>query len=225
MYSQATLDKYHERALEAIARARASHDPLQVCISVGNVKVGRILNVSLMSRICCGNCRLCEHYCYDIKAALQYGNVMNARARNTVLAQDDLEEFFRQIVARLTERRKRKYFRFHVGGDIISEAYLRKMCETAEAKPTWKFWTYTKMFETVNGYVRKGGLIPSNLTILYSADKNAVVDNPFGFPIAYTVLEGDTPPEGYFKCPGNCEMCIEMERGCPFGGSVWFGIH
>ena len=224
-YSDETLSKYNDRALRAIAQARAQHEPLRVCISVGNVKVGRILNVSLMSRVCCGNCSLCEHYCYDIKAALQYTNVMNARARNTVLAQDDLDEFFRQILERLTERRKRKYFRFHVGGDIISEAYLVKMCETAEAKPTWRFWTYTKMHDLVNRYIAKGGYIPGNLTILYSYDRNAIQDNPYGMPIAYTVMEDEEPPAGLFKCPGNCEMCIDLERGCPFGESVCFDIH
>ena len=225
MYTDATLNKYNERALAAIAAARAQHEPLEVCISVGNVKVGRILNVSLMSRICCGNCRLCEHYCYDIKAALQYTNVMNARARNTVLAQDDLDEFFRQILERLTERRKKKFFRFHVGGDIISEAYLEKMVQTALERPRWRFWTYTKMHDMVNSYVARGGIIPENLVILFSCDMNAVVENPYGFPLAYTVLDGDVPPEGLFKCPGNCEICIELERGCPFGESVYFLEH
>ena len=224
-YKDETLTRFTEKALDAIARARDLHDP-KACISVGNKKVGRVLNVSTMPLICCGNCSACRNYCYDVKAALFRDTVMNARARNTALAQDDLDEFVAQIKAKLTARRKRKAFRWHVGGDIISEAYLRKMCETALERPDWRFWTYTKMRDLVNSYIAKGGLIPENLTILYSYDMNVPQDdNPYGMPIAYTVLEGDTPPAGLFECPGNCEICLDLERGCPYGESVFFWEH
>ena len=224
-YNNETLVKYTTRALAAIDAAIKRGEGIKVHIAKGNRKVGRVWNVSLMSRVYCGNCSTCEHYCYDIKAALQYKTVMNARAENTALAYTDLDEYASQIEARLTDRIRRKYFRWHVGGEIISEAYLIKMVQVATNRPGWKFWTYTKMHDLVNRYIEKGGIIPENLTVLYSRDCTAVVNNPYGMPEAYTVIQGDTEEGHGFKCPGNCETCIDIGRGCPFGESVYFLEH
>ena len=138
-YKDETLTRFTERALVAIARARAMHDP-KVCISVGNKKVGRVLNVSTMPLICCGNCSACRNYCYDVKAALFRDTVMNARARNTALAQDDLDEYVAQIKAKLTARRKRKAFRLNllvmVGFKVLHVPNFKKLkvpgCRVAE---------------------------------------------------------------------------------------------
>lgn len=224
-YTDETLNRYTSRALEAIAEAVKNIKSAKVHIAKGNRKVGRVCNVSLMSRLCCGNCSSCEHYCYDIKAALQYKTVMTARAENTALAQNEPEEYFRQIMERLTDRATRKYFRWHVGGEIISETYLKGMIKVAEARPEWKFWTYTKMHSLVNSYIARGGHVPENLTILYSKDCTVSIENPYGMPEAYTVIEGDAETGHGFKCPGNCEVCIETGRGCPFGESVYFLEH
>ena len=223
-YTEETLAKYTKRALEAIDEAMEKTD-LRVHIAQGNRKVGRIKNVSLMSRICCGNCRTCEHYCYDIKAALQYKTVMQARAENTALAYRNLNEYFYQIIQKMSPRCKRKAFRFHVGGEILSGEYLKWMVFTAKKKPDWRIWTYTKMHDIVNRYIEEGGNIPSNLTIMYSRDANAVIDNPYGMPEAYTVIQGDTEEGHGFKCPGNCETCLDIGRGCPFGENVYFLEH
>lgn len=223
-YKEETLNSYTARALEAIATA-SRLEQIHIHIAKGNRKVGRVRNVSLMSRICCGNCKTCEHYCYDIKAALQYKTVMTARAENTALAYRDYGEYFSQIVEKLTPRCKIKAFRFHVGGEILDEGYLKGICYVAFMRPDWKFWTYTKMHDIVNNYIAKGGYIPENLTILYSRDCTAVVNNPYGMPEAYTVIEGDLEPNDKVKCPGNCEICLEGGFGCPFGDSVYFLEH
>lgn len=224
-YTDETLSKYTVRALEAIEKASSRLDQLKVHIAKGNKKVGRIRNVSLMSRICCGNCRTCEHYCYDIKAALQYKTVMTARAENTALAQGNRIEYFGQIASSMTPKCKRKAFRFHVGGEILDEAYLRGMIWLAFRRPDWRIWTYTKRYDIVNRYIQNYGIIPENLSIMYSADSNAVVENPYCFPIAWTVLEGEEEPRDKMKCPGNCEECYENGCGCPFGESVYFLEH
>ena len=224
-YADSTLANFTAKALDAIQEARQRLGLIKVHIAKGNRKVGRVWNVSNMPRVCCGNCSTCEHYCYDIKACIQYKNVMTARAENTALAQDDPVEYFTQIVNRLTPRIKRKYFRWHVGGEILNKEYFTCMCLVASARPDWKFWTYTKMHDLVNQYIAEGGYIPDNLTVLYSKDRNAVVPNPYGMPEAYTVIDGDTEDGHGFKCPGNCEVCIDLERGCPFGESVYFLEH
>ena len=223
-YTDETLAKYTKRALEAIDEAM-SKAALKVHIATGNRKVGRIKNVSLMSRICCGNCKTCEHYCYDIKAALQYKNVMIARAENTALAYSNREKYFRQIAESLTDKAKIKAFRWHVGGEILDLGYFGGMCAVARMKPDWRFWTYTKMHDIVNRWIALGNNIPSNLTVMYSKDANAVIDNPYGMPEAYTVITGDSEDGHGFKCPGNCETCLDIGRGCPFGESVYFLEH
>lgn len=223
-YKEETLNSYTARALEAIATA-SRLEQIHIHIAKGNRKVGRVRNVSLMSRICCGNCKTYEHYCYDIKAALQYKTVMTARAENTALAYRDRKEYFNQIVESLTPKCKIKAFRFHVGGEILDEEYLRGMCYVALMRPDWKFWTYTKMYDIVNRFIRNCGSLPENLVILYSKDQNSYVDNPFGMPEAYTVIKGDLEPSDKVKCPGNCETCLEGGFGCPFGDSVYFLEH
>ena len=125
-YKEETLNSYTARALEAIATA-SRLEQIHIHIAKGNRKVGRVRNVSLMSRICCGNCKTCEHYCYDIKAALQYKTVMTARAENTALAYRDYGEYFRQIAEKMTPKCKIKAFRFHVGGEILDEEYDIRM--------------------------------------------------------------------------------------------------
>ena len=86
---------------------------IKMCISVGNKKIGRVMNVSTMPILCCGNCKECSKLCYDIKACLQYPNtVIDARMRNTVLLRKDRDEYFRRIDAAISRRRKNKFFRY-----------------------------------------------------------------------------------------------------------------
>lgn len=224
-YSHETLEIFKSKAIQRINECKENMAHCHVHIAKGNKKVGRVRNVSNMPIVCCGNCASCKRYCYDVKAALQYKNVMTARAENTAMAQNDRERFFAEITASLTERIHRKYFRWHVGGEILDRDYLERMIKVACERPSWTFWTYTKMFDVVNGYIADGGFIPENLTILFSVDGESVIDNPYDMPIAYTVLPGYTAPAHCFKCPGNCEICIELKRGCPFGESVYFDEH
>ena len=224
-YKEDTLKEFEYKAIEKITEAENRITEIHVHIAKGNKKVGRIRNVSIMPYVCCGNCASCKRYCYDIKAAIQYKNVMTARAENTALARKDPERFFEEIKNSLNERIKRKYMRWHVGGEILDIDYLKGMIKVACEKPNFKFWTYTKMWVLVNSYIANGGFIPDNLTILYSIDRDSYIENPYGMPIAYTVLPGDTAPASCMKCPGNCETCIEKQIGCPFGYSVYFDEH
>ena len=94
---------------------------IKICISKGNKKIGKVMNVSLMPVKTCGNCKQCMLYCYDIKACLQYPNtVIDARMRNTVLLKRDRNEYFNRIENAIERRRTNKYFRWHVAGDILS---------------------------------------------------------------------------------------------------------
>lgn len=188
---------------------------IPLCISNNNVKIGRVMNVSLPPILSCGNCKECKGWCYDIKANLQYANVVDARVRNWVVFMRDRDEFFRRIEDKIRRRRKHKYFRWHVAGDIVDMDHLIRIIEIARNHPDFVFWTYTKMYAVVNEYCRRYGKesIPSNLSIMFSEWKGLPMDNPYGFAEFRVHFEGDPIPNAY-KCPGNCDLCKKGNRGC-----------
>ena len=201
-------------------------DSIPMCISEGNSKIGRVLNVSLMPVMTCGNCKECMFYCYDIKACAQYPqNVIDARMRNTVLMQRDRDEYFARIDAKLIKRRKNKFFRWHVAGDIVDYNYFDRMVEMAIAHPDFTFWTYTKMYHIVNQWLDNNGVLPSNLHVMFSEWRGMPMDNPHGMPEFRVVFKSDIEkPTGYY-CPGNCDVCKATKRGCLVGETTYCNEH
>ena len=231
MYTNETLKKYHDKLENAIAfYARFPVESLEICISGGNMKVGNVPNVSLPPVKTCGNnCKLCIHKCYDIKACMQYENVMNARSRNYSILMRNYDLYWKQLREKLS-RMKTKYFRFHVGGDIISELYFSDMVKTARMFPHIRFWTYTKQLEYVNAFIEKNGgtlakAVPDNLSVMASVWAGNPIDNPYGLPVFYVYMHGQSAPVGMWHCPSDCKYCIEHGRGCPFGESSCIEEH
>lgn len=205
---------------------------LQVAISYGNRKIGRVMNVSTAAIFTCGgNCAQCQNLCYDIKAALQYDNVRQARARNTAMSRKARALFFQQIDDAMTRRRRNKYFRWHVAGDIQDADYLTRMIENARKHPDFKVWTYTKQYDIVNAYVAGHGgdrhvAIPSNMVIMYSEWRGLPMVNPYGFPEFRVIFNGENvPSDCTWICPGNCDICKAQNRGCIAGETTYAREH
>lgn len=194
---------------------------LTVAIPAGNRKIGRVLNVSLMPVITCMHCKHCIHYCYDIKACLQYLNVLKARVRNTVLYMKAPALYFEQIENRIRRAKKHPFFRWHVSGDIPDAFYFENMVRIARLFPNWTFWTYTKAYEIVNAWVAANGgskaAVPGNLSIMFSRWDGLEMVNPYGFPEFGVIDAGEPVPDGKFLCPGNCDICKELHTGCIAG--------
>lgn len=209
---------------------------IKPCISKGNTKIGKVLNVSLMPVRSCGNCRGCIRFCYDIKALIGrfWKTVLDARVRNQVIFERDRSLYFWYIEMALTSRKKHLYFRWHVSGEIADRDYLENMVRIAKTFPRFKFWTYTKMYSIVNEYVRDHGgdrhkAIPANLSIMYSSGFNEV-DNPYKFPLFHCRKKGTAIPKGFYHCPGNCDLCKAENnngkaRGCIAGQNTWNDEH
>lgn len=231
MYSPKTIASYLGKMAAAIMECIRDLASLHVCITKGNRKIGRVLNVSLPPITSCGGaCRVCKGICYDIKACMQYGNVLLARARNYALAMYDRDRYFAEISAALSPRRRRKVFRWHVGGDILDYDYFCRMVEVARLHPDWRFWTYTKQYDIVNRYVFEHGgsidaAIPGNLSIMFSVWDGLDCINPYEFATFECVLDGNKWPDGVHHCPGNCDVCLETGTGCPFRQSSAVGQH
>lgn len=234
MYRLETIKKFVATMRERVAYYAANLDGLKVSISKGNRKIGRVMNVSTSPIITCGNCSHCAGFCYDVKSGIQYGNVREARAKNTALAQFARDEYFAQIGAAMDRRRTNKYFRWHVGGEILDADYFRRMVKNAAAHPDFVVWTYTKMHEIVNAYCDENGgrsAIPGNMVIMFSEWDGMPLANPYGFPVFSCKMKAGNinHPAEYFdnlwKCPGNCDICKAAHRGCLAGESTYADEH
>lgn len=230
MYTNDGIKKAVNGLKQAIEQANSKPlKEMKVCISSGNRKIGNTLNVSIPPVITCGNCSGCMRYCYDIKAVLQYANVRSARANNYSILTRSREKYFDDIVKALARRRKNKFFRWHVSGDIPDGGYLIYMVEIARMFPEFRFWTYTKRYDIVNQYVREHGgnrdCIPSNLSIMFSEWRGMPMVNPFGFPEFRVVMKGEEKPENVKWCCGNCNVCIHANSHCVKGETVYCMEH
>lgn len=223
MYSIETLRKYTAAMNAKIAEFRDNVASLKVRFSYGNRKIGKTLNVSTAPIITCSNCDKCLHECYDIKACMQYENVLNARAINTAILQADRDEFFRQINLKIKRRKVNKFVRFHVAGEILDLDYFKRMVQTAIDNPDATIWTYTKVYWVVNAYIRTHGALPENLHVMFSLWDGVPCHNPYNLPTFRAIPKGETLP--YFKCPGNCDTCKENHCGCVAGQSAWVNLH
>lgn len=207
-------------------------EDIKICISKGNRKIGRVMNVSLPPILSCGNCRECKDICYDIKACLQYPNtVIDARIRNFVILKKNRAEYFRRIDAAISRRRVNKYFRWHVAGDIIDRDYFENMVAIARRHPDFIFWTYTKMYKIVNSWIDDNGPIPSNMRVMFSEWDGMPMENPHNMPVFSCKLAAGNKnhPVEYFeslyKCPGNCDICKACGRGCIGGENTYADEH
>ena len=220
------IKRYTERIIDG--------EPVQVCISHGNRKIGRVMNVSLAPIITCGTgCTHCKSFCYDIKACLQYANVRNARAKNTALALTDRESFFGQIDSKL-QRSRCLFFRWHVSGDILDYDYFSRMVALARTYPNITFWTYTKKYHIVNKWINENGKLPDNMHVMFSQwklkDESGNIipipfPNPHNMPIFTVRFEEEAIPVDMFRCPGNCDVCKANHCGCIAGQSTYNDAH
>lgn len=239
MYNKESLVKVVKlmRATEKAYESKASAD-IKMCISKGNRKIGRVMNVSLPPIMTCHNCKECKYFCYDIKACLQYPNtVIDARIRNYVIMQRSMADYFNRIEQAIERRKTNKYFRWHVAGDIVNMEYFENMVEIAKRHPDFVFWTYTKNYNIVNQYVWEhssgfvADAIPTNFHIMFSEWDGMPIDNPYGFPIFTCKLKSGNKnhsPEFFdslYKCPGNCDICKACGMGCIGGMDTYADEH
>lgn len=194
-------------------------------ISKGNKKMGKIPNISLTPIVSCKDCvDICGKYCYAMKSYRMYPSVRKAWDANYRLATSDLAEFFNQVEKQIQQTSK-NFFRWHVGGDIISVQYLTGMMMLAQVFPATKFLCFTKQYGIVNA-VRSVTTIEPNLQLVFSAWPGVQLVNPHNFPVAW-MQDGteDRVPATAIECPGLCEdcgMCFELST---IGRDVVFHKH
>ena len=206
----------------------ADLDNAHVYISAGNRKTGfAVPSVSLIPVADCGNCAACGRLCYDLRNDCIYNGVMSTRARNSAIARNDINRYFAEIAAACKAFR---FFRWHIGGDILNAEYFAGMVSTAVACPHCDFLAFTKRYDLVNAFVAAGGVIPSNLQIIFSAWPGSEMVNPYRFPVSSPLFADGSHAAGpdAVECPGDCSRCAVMGSGCwtlKAGQGVKFAAH
>lgn len=216
------------KMINARANYAASVSEHHVFISSGNRKTGfAVPSVSLIPVADCGNCSACSRLCYDLRNDCIYNGVIDSRAKNSAIAHEDMDRYFVEICGAC---RAFRFFRWHIGGDILNMPYLRGMVGVAVENPHCNFLAFTKRYDLVNEFVAAGGVIPENMQIIFSAWPGAEMVNPYNFPVSSPLFVDGSHAAGpdAIDCPGDCSNCAVMGSGCwtlKRGQGVKFAAH
>ena len=198
---------------------------MKLTISKGNMKLGNIPNLSLPPIKTCANGIQCAKKCYAMKAYRQYLNVRKAWDGNLALWYAFPWDFQTQLHIFLEKKRPR-YFRYHVGGDIPSRDYGIMIWNTAGAFPKTQFLVYTKRPSQID-WDRP---FPKNLHVLVSRWPGDQLTHCVSSKLHAQawVLDPNNPdsriPKRAFECPGSCQTCKFCYHAKP-GQNVVFKIH
>ena len=213
----------------------AGVDGLHVKFSFGNRKTGAAVpSVSLIPVADCANCKVCAAGCYDVRNVCYLPAVQKSRANNSAILRKDPERYFAEIAAAV---RFFRFFRWHVGGDLVSRSYWLRVVEIANNTPGCEFLIFTKLYGVINKFLSDGGQIPTNLHVIFSDWRGAKFTNPFNLPVSSPVwfdnngVEIERGPhctDKFTWCPGFCEDCAAAGSGCfglKAGETVLFAAH
>lgn len=201
---------------------------MRLSVSWNNAKMGKIPSVSLTPIITChARCmEACARDCYACHMERFRKTLAAAWARNFTILNNSRDSYFMQAAAAACASR---FFRWHVGGDIVDADYFSRMVKLAELLPETVFLAFTKCFEIVNDYIAANGALPGNLRIIFSG-WNYDIPNPYNLPEAHVIFkDGSTTarPDAK-KCNGDCTECAMCGDGCwtlKHGEQVVFDIH
>lgn len=202
-------------------------EQLHVYFAKGNTKTGAAVpSVSLIPVYNCTNCTQCSGLCYDLRNDCCYPGCRDKRAVNAAILEADPERYFKEINDGVKTFR---FFRWHIGGDIVNDYYLKKMVWVAEENPHCEFLAFTKSFDVVNNYLDVSKF-PGNLHIIFSAWVGLEMDNRHNLPTSNPLFfDGSTTAhDGAKYCSGNCTECARAGEGCwvmKNGDEVIFPAH
>lgn len=232
-YKEFGADAVRKRIQSMLAfRDEVNVEEAHVKFSTGNRKTGaQVPSVSLIPVADCGNCAICARGCYDVRNVCFQTTVQRARANNSAIYKVDALKYFREIREYIIKKRVR-FFRWHVGGDIKDTYYLRNVADIALATPECQHLAFTKMYDIVNSFLMMGYKIPDNLHIIFSDWRGAEFDNPYEMPVSSPLwpdgTKGPHCTDKTFLCPGSCEECAANGVGCWVAGkgdTILFEAH
>lgn len=191
---------------------RGHKDKVNVKISQGNSKLGKIPSVSLPAGLTCrGDCE-CRTKCYAMRLERLRPSVREAYRHNYNLLTSNQNTYWREVEASIMMSR---FFRFHVSGDIPDEQYLENMVVVAHRNPHCEILCFTKKYSIINKFL-KTNVLPNNLHLILSAWKGLLMENPFELPEAHVRYRDGSTTAGpnAHECSGNCSECAVTDGGC-----------
>jgi len=198
-------------------------------VSKGNNKLGNIPNISLPPIVTCSGCaELCGKACYAAKFYKMWPTVKRCWDNNLEHLQVDPKGYFNEITASLKKIKNKRFFRWHVSGDIVDAAYFVNMRKIAHLFPDTKFLAFTKQFNLINTAVDvlTKEKLPTNLQIIFSAWPGLEMPNPYNFRVAWMNDGTDSRiPEDAFECAGDCTQCSACFSLDKIGKDVVFHKH
>lgn len=169
-------------------------------ISEGNSKLGKIPNISLPpGKSCIINAPCLRDGCYARKFYRLYPSCKQAWDENLKYYQESPADYFKEI-GEYIQKKKPRFFRWHVAGDIPDVDYLSRMRSIALSFPGTNFLCFTKR------YSYDFSNLPDNLTVLLSTWPTSPVPVT-ELPKTWLSQDPRKPNAKTIKCPGNCLNC------------------
>ena len=153
--------------------------------------------------------------CYALKGRYGFPNVQNALERRFKTIKG--KRWVADMVAAINRVEQSGFFRWHDSGDVQSVSHFKKICEIARQTPNIKYWLPTREYGMVREFIEKGGIIPGNLTVRFSA---LMVDGPAPETLAKRCgVQVSGACASAFSCPasrqgnvcGSCRACWNKE--------------
>lgn len=171
-------------------------------ISKGNSKMGKIPSISLPPKETCISNSICyEQGCYA-RNLMFYPEVKRQWTSNLMILKTDIDLYFKGV-SEWMEINSPKIFRYHVGGDIISQKYLNNMVTIACKFSKTKFACFTKR------YSLDFDSIPANLNIVLSCWPS--INLPENEKLSRLWYQDGSElriPSNAIKCKHSCENCL-----------------
>lgn len=114
---------------------------MNISISSGNIKMGKIPSVSLPAITTCRKDCSCCRKCYAARLEKLRPQVRNAYKRNLEILETSPADYWREVEAVIMLSR---FFRFHVSGDIPDSEYFRNMVDVSRKNKHCEILCFTK---------------------------------------------------------------------------------
>ena len=185
----------------------------EIHVTTKNSKTGLgVLDIAVPTCCCREDAPCKKDGCYCMKGCQQIAVVQASYLRNLRLYNENSEDFWEQFAFKIAHSGL-SLVRYFDAGDIPDYGFLEGMVKTAIRFPDVKFMAFTKKYFIVNEWLSENDKLPSNLNIIFSAwDKDWVVPNPYGLPVAYVDFKDDSKnpefPKNYTTCPNQQDKTI-----------------
>lgn len=222
-WTATTQERFSNAHIAFLKEAMKADTLPMLHVQRGNSKTGKIPCINMPMYLTCPSGAACRGYCYAGKEC-RNKYLFRYNSENLALYLRDKATFKTSVIAAIFND---SIIRWHESGDIVNADYFNVMVEVAKFYPNKRFYAYTKKYNIVNDYITKKGALPSNLTLIFSADKNLKMENPYFFPVAKIDFSNGEKIEG-FSCPGKCTECVIGGIGCmnlQHGETVVFKAH